>query len=317
MRQDGRVRPMLATRGTYVPPGDEWQHEVKWDGVRILADVTVERGVRLFSRNENIVSAAWPEIVISPAGHDDLLVDGEIIGLNAEGRPDFGVLQPRMHVRNTREVARLAAAIPATYMVFDLLRLDGADLTRAPLHERRAALAELDLQGTSWAVPPVYDDGAMLHEATLQQGLEGMVSKRRSSRYEFGARSKAWLKFPHRRRASFVIGGWRLETDSQNRIGALLVGEPIEGGGFIYRGRVGSGIAGAKARKLEEVLAPLARDTSPFSDEVPRVDALGTRWVEPVLVVDVESLGLSSQQRLRQPAYQGLRTDLDLEDLLL
>jgi bifunctional non-homologous end joining protein LigD len=317
MRQDVRVRPMLATRGTYVPAGDEWQHEVKWDGVRILADVTAERGVRLFSRNENIVSAAWPEVVIPPAGHDDLLVDGEIIGLNAEGRPDFGVLQPRMHVRNTREVARLAAAIPATYMVFDLLRLDGVDLTRMPLHERRATLDELDLQGTTWQVPPVYDDGAMLHEATLQQGLEGMVSKRRSSRYEFGARSKAWLKFPHRRRASFVVGGWRLETDSQNRIGAVLVGEPIEGGGFIYRGRVGSGISGAKARKLEEVLAPLARDTSPFSDEVPRVDALGTRWVEPVLVVDVESLGLSSQQRLRQPAYQGLRTDLDLEDLLL
>ncbi len=311
------MRPMLATRGTYVPPGDEWQHEVKWDGVRILADMTAERGVRLFSRNENIVSAAWPEIVISPAGHDDLLVDGEIIGLNADGRPDFGVLQPRMHVRNTREVARLAAAIPATYMVFDLLRLDGVDLTRMPLHERRSALDELDLQGTAWAVPPVYDDGAMLHEATLEQGLEGMVSKRRASRYEFGARSKAWLKFAHRRRASFVVGGWRLETDSQNRIGALLVGEPVEGGGFIYRGRVGSGISGAKARKLEEVLAPLTRDTSPFSDEVPRVDALGTRWVEPVLVVDVESLGLSSQQRLRQPAYQGLRTDLDLEDLFL
>jgi bifunctional non-homologous end joining protein LigD len=317
MRQDEQVRPMLATRGTYVPTGDEWQHEVKWDGVRILADVTADRGVRLYSRNENIVSAAWPEIVTPPAGHVDLLADGEIIGLNAEGRPDFGVLQPRMHVRNTREVARLAASIPATYMVFDLLRLDGVDLTRAPLVERRAALDELDLQGTAWAVPPTYDDGAMLHQATLEQGLEGMVSKRRASRYEFGARSKAWLKFAHRRRASFVVGGWRLETDSQNRIGALLVGEPVEGGGFIYRGRVGSGISGAKARKLEEVLAPLGRNSSPFSDEVPRVDALGTRWVEPVLVVDVESLGLSSQQRLRQPAYQGLRTDLDLEDLLL
>src|SRR6478735_204526 len=146
MRQDVRVRPMLATRGTFVPPGDEWQHEVKWDGVRILGDVTEERGVRLFSRNENVVSPAWPEIVVPPAGHTDLLVDGEIIGLNAVGRPDFGVLQPRMHVRNTREVARLATMIPATYMVFDLLRLDGVDLTRAPLHERRVALDELDLQ---------------------------------------------------------------------------------------------------------------------------------------------------------------------------
>ena len=268
------MRPMLATRGTYVPPGDEWQHEVKWDGVRILADVTAERGVRLFSRNENIVSAGLArDRAPRRPGTRTCWSTARSSASTPRGDPTSACSNPACTCATPARWRGWPRAIPATYMVFDLLRLDGVDLTRMPLHERRAALDELDLQGTAWAVPPAYDDGAMLHEATLEQGLEGMVSKRRASRYEFGARSKAWLKFAHRRRASFVVGGWRLETDSQNRIGALLVGEPVEGGGFIYRGRVGSGIAGAKARKLEEVLAPLARDTSPFSDEVPRVDA--------------------------------------------
>jgi bifunctional non-homologous end joining protein LigD len=141
-----------------------------------------------------------------------------------------------------------------------------------------------------------------------------MVSKRRSSRYEFGARSPHWLKFPHRRRTSWVVGGWRPETGSATRLGAVLVGEPTSEG-LVYRGRVGSGIAGKVGPMLLEALATYARDTSPFVDEVPRVDAVGTRWVEPVLVVDVESLGLSRQQRLRQPSYRGVRPDLNPEDL--
>jgi bifunctional non-homologous end joining protein LigD len=110
------------------------------------------------------------------------------------------------------------------------------------------------------------------------------------------------------------VGGWRLETDSTNRLGALLVGEPTADG-LVYRGRVGSGIAGARGPALRELLEPLTRTDSPFVDEVPRVDALGTRWVEPTVVVDVEALGLSSQQRLRQPSYRGVRPDLSPEDL--
>jgi bifunctional non-homologous end joining protein LigD len=110
------------------------------------------------------------------------------------------------------------------------------------------------------------------------------------------------------------VGGWRRETDSQHRLGAVLVGEPTAGG-LLYRGRVGSGLAGKKAAMLREVLGSLARATTPFVDEVPRPDALGTTWVEPVLVVDVESLGPSAQGRLRQPSYVGVRADLTPEDL--
>ena len=133
------MRPMLATKGTYVPRGEEWVHEVKWDGVRALTEVCDGR-LRMFSRNGNDITVAWPELSTSPLGERDLLVDGEIIALNENGLPDFRILQERMHVRNAQTARRLAAAVPATYMVFDLLRLDGEDLTKLPWDERRARL---------------------------------------------------------------------------------------------------------------------------------------------------------------------------------
>ena len=308
------MRPMLATRGTRVPSGDGWSHEVKWDGIRLLAEVRDRP--RLWTRNENEATLAWPELEAA-APVRDVLVDGEVIALNGRGLPDFGVLQERMHVRRASTAERKARELPATFMVFDLLRLDGRELHQQPLAERRALLTGLVEEGVvagTWQVPPAYDDGDMLFEATREQGLEGIVSKRLSSRYEYGARSPHWLKFPHRRRASYVVGGWRPETGSAHRLGALLVGEPTAEG-LVYRGRVGSGIAGARGPELLDLLAPLSRDRAPFVDEVPRVDATGTHWVEPVLVVDVEALGMSPQLRLRQPSYRGLRPDLGPEDL--
>lgn len=310
------MRPMLATRGSHVPPGDGWMHEVKWDGIRLLGEVRDGDPVRLWTRNENDATTAWPELVESAPARD-LLVDGEVIALNDQGVPDFGVLQDRMHVRRAATAEAKSRQLPATYMVFDLLRLDGLDLLGRPLSERRELLEGLVADGTlhgAWQVPASYDDGSMLLEATEQQGLEGIVSKRLASRYEPGVRSKHWLKFPHRARTSWVVGGWRPETGSETRLGALLVGEPTADG-LLYRGRVGSGIAGKVGPMLRDALAPYAREDSPFVDRVPRVDALGTRWVEPMLVVDVESLGFTTDRRLRQPSYRGLRPDLGPEDL--
>ena len=216
-----------------------------------------------------------------------------------------------MHVRDARKAARLAERLPATYMVFDLLRLDGEDLTGLPLAERRARLASLaEGQGLGgWQVPAAYDDGPMLLEATRQQGLEGVVSKRLDSRYTPDARSPHWRKLAHRHRRSYVVGGWRPREGTTDRLASLLVGEPTPDG-LLYRGRVGSGIGGKVSRQLAEAVAPLTRSSSPFADEVPRVDATGTTWVEPVLVVDVDTHGVG-YARLRQPSYQGLRPDLD------
>jgi bifunctional non-homologous end joining protein LigD len=306
------VRPMLATKGTHVPVDSGWSHEVKWDGVRVLADTTAE-GTRLLSRNENPVTVAWPELNRSPLGDRDLLVDGEVIALNERGLPDFRVLQDRMHVRNAASAARLAERLPATYMVFDVMRLDGRDLASMPLGERRKILGDLGLEHSTWQVPDAYDDGPMLFEATLQQGLEGIVSKRLTSRYVFGERTKNWLKFAHRHRRSYVVGGWRPQEGTTDRLAALLVGE-MTSEGLLYRGRVGSGIGATASRFLTSLVAPLGRGESPFADEVPRVDAAGTFWLEPELVVDVETHGLG-YSRLRQPSYCGVRTDLTPEDL--
>jgi bifunctional non-homologous end joining protein LigD len=308
----GPMRPMLATATDHLPTGEGWVHEVKWDGVRVLVDA--HDGVaRMTSRNDNAVTAAWPDLSEPPLGDRDLLVDGEVIALNARGIPDFRVLQHRMHVRRATDAARLAEEIPATLMVFDLLRLDGEDLTGRPLAERRELLEGVGLDRSAWQVPAAYDDGQMLWDATLQQGLEGVVSKRLASRYRFDTRSKDWLKRAHRHRGSFVVGGWRPQVGTSDRLASVLVGE-VTPDGLAYRGRVGSGLTGATARRLQEALVPLHRDASPFVDDVPRVDASGTTWVEPVVVVDVDTHGLG-YDRLRQPSFQGIRSDLTPEDL--
>jgi len=309
------MRPMLASAGTVIPVGPQWAHEIKWDGMRVLADVAGGR-LRLSSRNENDVTSSFPELstLADPGMPGDMLLDGEVVALDG-GRPSFAALSERMHVINSRKARSLTATRPVTFMVFDLLRLAGVDLTAQPLAQRRAALEGIGLDGPNVQVPPTYDDGAALQTATMEQGLEGVVSKRLSSRYRPGRRSPDWLKFPHRESRSVVIGGWRLETDSDRRLGAVLVGRPTADG-MCYLGRVGSGLAGQEQERVLQALEGLGVDTSPFADEVPRIDAQGTRWVRPEVVVEVQSLGLSAQGRLRQPAYRGLRTDLSPHDLL-
>jgi bifunctional non-homologous end joining protein LigD len=310
------MRPMLATRGTHVPEGREWLHEVKWDGMRVLVDVrpTDDGGeLHIRSRNEKDVKVSFPELHGLAGIGRDVLLDGEVVAF-LDGVPTFGALADRMHVGNARRAAELSESNPVTLLVFDLLRLDGSDLTGRPLAERRERLEGLGLLDVHWQVPATYDDGGMLLAATEAQRLEGIVSKKRSSQYHPGRRSVDWLKFPHRAIGSYVVGGWRLETDSASRIGAVLVGEPTEQG-LVYRGRVGSGIAGKEGQRLLGVLAPLHTDGSPFADAVPKVDAAGTTWVRPEVVVDIASLGMTPAKRLRQPAYQGVRTDLTPDDL--
>jgi bifunctional non-homologous end joining protein LigD len=305
---------MLASQGTQIPHGPGWAHEIKWDGMRLLADVADGR-LRLSSRNENDVSASFPELstLAGPGMPDDMLLDGEVVALD-DGVPSFSALAERMHVSDAGRARRLAVARPVTFMVFDLLRLYGVDLTSRPLAERRAALERIDLGGPSCQVPPTYDDGDALQAATLEQGLEGVVSKRLSSRYRPGRRSPDWLKFAHRGSRSVVVGGWRLETDSAQRLGAVLVGAPTAQG-LVYLGRVGSGLAGMEQDRVLAALQDLSIEASPFAQDVPRLDAQGTTWVRPEVVMEVQSLGLSPAGRLRQPVYRGLRPDLSPDDL--
>ena len=309
------MRPMLATRGTTVPRGPEWAHEVKWDGMRVL--VHTRRGrLRVESRNENDVTVSFPELQALVSGDAlggmDVVLDGEVVAFT-DGRPVFGALADRIHVTNARRAEQAAAGNPVTLIVFDLLHLDGNDLLELPWSQRREGLEQVVADGPRWQVPPSYDDGQVLFDATREQGLEGIVSKRRSSVYRPGTRTTDWLKFPHREGGSFVVGGWRPETAS-SRLGSVLVGEPTPEG-LVYRGRVGSGLAGRAGERMAELLAGLGPAECPFAGPVPKEDARGATWVRPELVVDVATLGMTPQQRLRQPSFLGVRRDLQPADL--
>ncbi len=307
------MRPMLASVADGIPRGPEWVHEVKWDGMRVLADVNDGRLV-LLSRTGRDVSVSFPELHGLAETYDDLLLDGEVVALD-DGIPSFAALAERMHVSSARKAAQLATTRPVTFMAFDLLRLFGSDLTSQPWSARRELLERLELRSSAWQVPPVYDDGEELFEATRDQGLEGVVSKRRSAPYAAGRRSADWRKSPHRASLSVVIGGWRPETGTTNRLGAVLVGTPDGAGGWEYAGRVGAGLAGTAGARVGRMLEPLQRSVSPFSTDVPRADAAGAVWVEPTVVIEVQSLGRGGTGKLRQPAYIGLRTDVLPDDL--
>lgn len=304
------MEPMLATPippSGHLPTGPDWVFEVKWDGIRVLADAS-DGELHLWTRNGRDVAAAFPELACL-AELSDVLLDGEVVAMDDRGVPSFPVLAERIHVRDRRRAAALARRVPATFVVFDVLRLYGVDLTSRPFTERRATLERITLPHGPIQLSPLYDDGPALLAATREQGLEGVVAKRRTSVYEPGRRSPAWVKAAHRQARTCLVGGWRPQVDTTRTVGALLVGAPAPDGGLRYLGRVGSGIGPSAQRDLAALLEPLRRSTSPFSDAVPRVDASGATWCEPTLAVDVVHLGWTSGGRLRQPAYRGVRID--------
>ena len=311
------MRPMLATPGSAtghgpgIPEGPNWAHEIKWDGIRLMAQVR-DGVLRLTTRSERDVTVAFPELSgLADLGHD-LMLDGEAVTF-VEGVPSFSQLVERVHTTSAAKARLLAATRPTTYVIFDLVGVDGLDLAPLPWSARREALEEIIPERSRWQISPQYADGPGLWAATAEQGLEGIVSKRVTSCYQSGVRSADWLKFPHRGTESFVVGGWRPET-GRTRLGAVLVGVPVPGG-LSYRGRVGSGLAGRAGTRLAELIAQVPQGECPFVDEVPRVDRAGATWLTPELVVDIAALGTTSAGRLRQPAFKSWRGDLTPADL--
>ena len=311
------MRPMLATpadpRSGLPRDGAVWAYEVKWDGMRVLADLHEGR-LKLTSRTGRDVTAAFPELAPLAQAHPDALLDGEVIVL-LDGTPSFAALADRFHVSDPRRARALATRSPATLIVFDVLRLYGVDLIGRSWQERHQVLERLDPGGLAWQLSPTYDDVDALVKATLEQGLEGVVAKRRTARYWPGVRSPDWLKLAHQQTQACLVGGWRPEIGTRRRIGALLLGVWDQAGLLRYRGRVGSGIGGAAAAELARVLGPMHTDAPPFADPVPRPDADGTSWVRPDLVVEVRYLRRTDGGRLRAPVYRGVRADLDPADV--
>jgi bifunctional non-homologous end joining protein LigD len=299
-------QPMLATTGT-LPAGGAWAYELKWDGVRAIAAVSAD-DVRLFARKGPEITVAYPELsgLADALGGRSAVLDGEVVVLDEQGRPSFRALAERMHVRDVARAARLARSLPVTYMIFDLLSLDGTELCSLPYTARRSALTDLGLGNDRWLVPPSFDDGTATMAAAREYVLEGVVAKRRTSVYRPGLRSPDWIKVKVEQTGEFVVGGYR---PGARALGALLVGVPGSTGGLEFRGRVGGGISAASERELLAALTPLLAPASPFAEEIPREDSRGAVWVRPEVVVELKFAERTVDRRLRFPRFLRLRTD--------
>src|SRR3954453_5446198 len=277
--------PMLATAGKLPPAADDrWAFEIKWDGVRAIAHSEPGR-LRFYSRNLNEITPRYPELskLNRALSSHRAILDGEIIAFDENGKPSFSALQGRMHLTSESQVRRLAKSNPVSYVIFDLLWLDGHSLMREPYEARRARLSELALNGERWQTPDyVAGHGAEVQEAARAQGLEGIVAKRLDCPYEPGRRSRGWTKVKNVTREDVVIGGWMPgEGRRLERIGALIVGLPDGEGGLQYSGRGGTGFPEAELDPRAGLLGPLRPDRSPFSTAgMPR----GAVFVEPRLM---------------------------------
>ena len=336
------LRPMLATLGDEaafgarfeadadgdVPDDDvDWAFEMKWDGIRVIAEITVGNGdddpgsVQLFTRTGVDVTARYPELHDLPAlltagtPGGRTVLDGEVVALTAANRPDFGRLQNRMNLTKPAEIARARQDTPVHYFVFDLLESDSRSQVGRGYDDRRSELDSVLSDSPVVQVPPAFDgDLQAALDASRQLGLEGVMAKRRDARYLPGKRSDAWIKLKHHRAQEVVVAGWRPGRGARaNRIGSLLLGLP-EGDVIRYVGRVGTGFSDAQLDEIMGRLRSRARATSPLVD-VPAADARDANWVRADLVAEVEFAEWTGTGRLRQPAWRGWRPDKKPGDL--
>lgn len=303
------VQPMLASPGPAPADTDQWAYEVKWDGMRIMSYLDGTGGLRLLSRNANQATARYPELaeLTELLGGRSAVLDGEVIATDEQGRPHFGRLQERMTLRSPTAVKAAMLAYPVTLMLFDVVHLDGRDLTGMSYRGRREVLESLPLDGTRVVVPPAWP-GSMAGEAvawTQAQGLEGVIAKRLGSSYTPGARSKDWIKIKHVLTADVVIGGW---VPAGTTVKALLLGVR-DGDRLRYVGNVGTGFSQAERKALYGLLEQTSADTSPFTGPGPdRGEPV--RWCRPQLAGEVEYLEYTSAGNLRHPVWKGLRGPL-------
>ncbi len=307
---------MKATLAPEPPHDDEnWAYEIKWDGMRAVGFLR-DGALRLQTVNGLDATERFPELAaLAPAlSPHDAVLDGEIVTFDEEGRPSFGLLQPRMQARNATTAHERAVAQPVFYVLFDLLELDGTDITDQPYEDRRALLLQLVDPGPHWKVSEGWiGGGTELLEVMRSQGMEGLIAKRLGSRYEVGRRSRNWLKLKVRRRQEFVVGGWLPGEGSRAaHFGALLVGyhdRKAKGSPLRYAGRVGTGFNEAELTRLLTLLRELDTDECPFDPEPPRPVLLHGHWVKPEIVVEVEFGEWTRDAILRHPAYVGQRVD--------
>jgi bifunctional non-homologous end joining protein LigD len=296
------VAPQLATLVDDPPPGDDWVHEIKLDGYRILLRIAGGR-VKLLTRNRQDWTARYPTVTEAAAALPvkEALLDGEIVALDRAGVSSFQALQQADQLEKGRALV---------YVAFDLLFLDGRDLRPLPLVERKARLARLLKARRGRLRYSAHFDvqGQRVYERACRLGLEGIVSKRKSAPYTSG-RGAAWLKVKCVARQEMVIGGYTDPEGARTEFGSLLLGVHDRDGRLVYAGRVGTGFDQATLRTLGARLRKLEQRASPFASDGPRPPGRGAHWVKPELVGEVAFTEWTRDGLLRHPAFEGLRED--------
>ena len=307
-RKRRNYSPMLATLAKDVPKGDDWLFEVKWDGYRAIADLhggdatlTSRKGNDFTERFRSVASAIERSLKTP-----DCVLDGEVCALDEDGRATFSAMQQGKP--GTRYV----------FVAFDVLEVEGESLVDLPLTERQKRLATLiDRRNRTVQISEAFDDGQALFRAAQQQHFEGILAKKRDSRYQPGRRSREWLKIKTHGRQEFVIAGYtRGQGRRSGRFGSLILGY-WQGDELVYAGNVGTGFTDDEIDRLLAKLKPLERKEAAFREvpKMPKVRRDAVHWVEPKLVAEVEFVEWTHDGRLRAPSYQGLREDKESEEV--
>lgn len=304
-----RLSPMLAEIGETPFAHPDWMFEPKLDGYRVLAFVH-DGEVKLRSRRGLDLTPAFPQIAAELARQSTrgMVLDGEVLALDASGRPSFNALQNRVQLKTPREIAAADRTTPAVLYCFDLLHFGGLDLRQAPYGDRRRYLAQCLLPSPHVQRVHASADGVALYAAALAQGFEGVMAKRRDSRYEAGRRSAAWLKIKPTHSAEFVVGGTTRGKGARAPLGALLLGY-WEQDQLRYAGLVGSGFDDTSLAQLKQRFTPLATDRSPFAEAPPLRRAI--TWLRPETVAEVKFAEWTADGYLRAPVFLRLREDVD------
>lgn len=304
-----KLEPMLAEVGDAPRSDPQWLYEPKLDGYRVIAFVQ-GGNVRLVSRRGIDYTSYFPEVVADLAAQaaDAMVLDGEIVALDAAGKPSFNALQNRAQLKAPGEIAAAQRQSPVVLVCFDLLHFAGLNLRAAPYVYRRRWLSQCLLPSAHLQLIHCSDDAQKLYEASLAAGFEGIVAKHEDSPYQPGKRSSAWLKVKAVQTAEFVVGGHTKGKGAREPLGALLLGY-WSGGKLHYAGHVGSGLNDATLNDLRERVAALTRRTSPFAEKPPLHRP--TTWLDPQLVVEVNFAGWTPDGMLRAPVFLRLREDIE------
>lgn len=301
---------------------EDWLFEIKWDGYRAIAFIENDK-VRLVSRNQNELTARYPELKDMPSflKAKTAILDGEVVALDADGRASFSLMQQRTGFRPGGRKAVANADVPVLYYAFDLLYLDGYDWRRVPLEERKKKLQSVLLSGDALRYSDHYEaQGKALFEIARDKKLEGILAKRRNSFYE-EHRSREWLKIKIRHRIECVVGGYTEPEGSRAHFGSLVLGLYDKQERLIHAGQVGSGFDQKLLAEIFKALKKLETKTNPFYGEVEALRKV--IWVKPELVAEVEytewteGTNTGSGPKLRAPVFLGMRDDKDPKECVL